>query len=272
VALYEGSPDASVPVCAGGYENTFQGHGGFDVDAGATTCSACSCSPGGACSAPELSFYSDSKCTTDCATPVALASACVIAPNCDYFEVGASSPTGAACTASTVTANTPSPWSSTVSACSPMGRAAACGSGGVCLPAPPAAPGNAGFCISQPGVDVPCPAGPYSVQHVYYGGLADTRGCEPCACDVTSAPACMGGDGLPYTQPSCGVPIPSSIPFLVPGGCAATSFSSSLVPAGGFKLAQMPTLLPATCAASPSGGQPTGSVAPTQPTTFCCTM
>jgi hypothetical protein len=109
------------------------------------------------------------------------------------------------------------------------------------------------------------------VQRIEYGSLTDTRGCGDCACTVTSVPACMGGEGLPYTTPSCGVPIPSSIPFLVPTVCAATSFSSSFVPAEGFQLYRMPTLQPATCATSPSGGQPTGAVAPAQPTTFCCT-
>jgi hypothetical protein len=273
VALYQGPLDASVPACASGYEDqpTFLGHGGFDADAGVTTCSACSCAPGGSCSSPELSFYSDSDCSTSCSSPEPLASACVTAPSCDYFEVGPSTPTGEACTASAVTATTPSPWSIVVSACTPTSGAQApsCGSGGICLPTP-LAPQIAGFCISQPGV-VACPSGPYSVHRVYYGGLADTRGCTPCACSTTSAPQCTGGEGLPYTEPSCGVPIPSSIPFLVPSHCAATSFSSELVPAGGFELYQMPTLAPATCAATSSGGEPTGSVAPTQPTTFCCT-
>src|SRR5580700_648719 len=264
VALYEWPVDAAVPACADGYVSApaFQGHGGFDADAGATTCSACSCSPGGACSSPGRSFFADSECTTACGTSQPLASTCVTAPSCNYFQVGESTPTGAACTASGGTASLHSPWSETVSACTPSG-APACGSGGVCLPAPSASQ-NAGFCISQAGV-APCPAGPYSVKHVFYDGLTDTRGCDPCTCTVTSSPECMGGDGLPYTMPSCEVPIPSSIPFLVPSGCVATSFSSAVIPAGGFKLVNMPTLQPATCAASPSGGQPTGSVTPNQP-------
>jgi hypothetical protein len=271
VTLYQGAPDAGVPSCGTGYQSApvFQGNGG--LVAAAASCTACTCTPGGMCSPPELTFYSDPMCSTPCGTPESLAEGvCVPASaGCTSFQIASPTFTGTACAQAGGSRSGASPsWSLTANACTTASPPVpgSCPSGQLCLPSPEASQ-IAGFCVEQSG-EVACPASAYSVQHVYFHGASDTRDCSVCTCTTTSQPACsIAGGGFPYPDSTCEVP--AAIPFVVPTRCAPTTTFDSAV---AFEISDnMLAMQPATCMAAPGGGQPTGTVTTTSPTTFCCT-
>ncbi len=271
VTLYQGAADAGVPSCGAGYQSApvFQGNGGLVAPA---SCTACTCASGGTCAPPELTFYSDSMCRTPCGTPESLPEGvCVPASmGCTSFQIAAPEFTGNACTqAGGMPSGGPPSWSLTASACTTATTpsAGSCPRGELCLPSPEASQ-IAGFCVEQSG-EVACPSGAYSVQHVYFNGTSDMRGCSACVCTATSQPACsISGGGFPYPDSACQVP--AGIPIVgVPTACTPTTTFDS---AKAFEISgNSPTTTKATCMPTADGGQVTGAATPTGPTTFCCT-
>jgi hypothetical protein len=74
-------------------------------------------------------------------------------------------------------------------------------SGEVCIPAP-MDPGFLGPCIVYDDA-VPCPAGPYSEQHVVaQGAVAACENCSPCFEEAVAA--CNGADAVVYPEANCG--------------------------------------------------------------------
>jgi len=108
-------------------------------------------------------------------------------------------------------------------------------------------------CILSPG-DLSCPPGAYSVRHVYYASVSDSRACTACACGVAAGVTCSA-----TAQQGCGQTGPA-IPL--PTACA------SLPSPGSVTLIAAATVTGGSC--TPSGGQPTGALVPTGATTLCC--
>jgi hypothetical protein len=141
-------------------------------------------------------------------------------------------------------------------------------------PKPPAQPvcapaRTSGFawCIRASG-DVPCPEGAasFSVHHTFYDGAADTRGCSPCGCAPPEGGVCSGSVSL-YEDAACAsaiddVAVASTGPVCLDVQPPGTPLESVRVSALTYQ--------PGTCA--PTGGDPTGSITPEGPTTFCCQL
>jgi hypothetical protein len=118
-------------------------------------------------------------------------------------------------------------------------------------------------CIFHDG-DVDCPSySAYTDRHVFYTSADDTRSCSACTCGSPVGSTCAAEVSV-YTDSAC-----SSLLFADAVTASATSCID--VPAGsmlGSKSAGPATYTPGSC--PPSGGEPTGSVAPVMPGTFCC--
>jgi hypothetical protein len=135
-----------------------------------------------------------------------------------------------------------------------------------------------GACVFQAidGGTASCPAGFGSV-HVTMPSASsfdDTRGCTSCGCTGSPTGAACTGAATLYPAPGCGTagaddaaaPLPITVPadghchmgLLGPAG--AGSFASVALDAG--------VANEGTC--TPSGGQPRGSVTPTNQTIYCC--
>jgi hypothetical protein len=139
-----------------------------------------------------------------------------------------------------------------------------CGDDGhVCVPAAP--PGQ-GFrtCISHDG-DTACPPGtPYQDRRVFFAGFVDTRSCGACTCGPPAGSACTAEISI-YQDAAC-----ASTPGYVETIDALGPACHDLVAgtALGSKAASVPVYTPGACA--PSGGEPTGSAKPVDPSTYCC--
>ncbi|MEO5728194.1 MAG: hypothetical protein ABI134_27210 [Byssovorax sp.] len=129
----------------------------------------------------------------------------------------------------------------------------------VCTP-----PAPAGFeqCLLQNG-DKECPD-TYSVKHVFYRGLTDTRACTSCACSAPVGSTCTAFITA-FKDGSCSSPV-------VAGTVTATQpFCTDIQPMGsalGSKLATEPVYAPGACQVS--GGQAVGEALPEESSTFCC--
>jgi len=273
LALYEGAL-ASVPACGAGYMSApvFEGNAG--LSAPPLTCSPCTCSDpsGGTCSDPLVSFYSDGQCQNPCGTSSALASAaCVMTPSCGIaYQITATTPVGGACAhgGGGVAFRPPVTWSKRARACAPAATAqpGSCSAGLLCLPSPQTA-FSPRFCVSQVGAVPSCPSPFTDGPRVYYGDpVNDARMCSDCTCGPPTGQACSVSsrpppDGFPWLDTSC--KIPGNAPLTSPNPCALVLAAKSF----GFTAA--PKLAVGQCA--PDGGKATGDVAPTAPTTFCCT-
>lgn len=148
-------------------------------------------------------------------------------------------------------------WRTAVQACGSLSLSSAgCTGGSVCLPAATAPYDVAGACVLRAG-EHPCPGAPYTSRRVVYGGVDDQRDCSTCSCTGPTG-SCGGFISFRSGANCAGTELlHAGIPGCVAKPAAATSLSLSLSSAS------------VTCGAS--GGTPTGSVEPTDPTTLCCT-
>jgi hypothetical protein len=156
------------------------------------------------------------------------------------------------------------PWAVTALACAPNAHASCDRDGLLCVSEPAGRlPPPDGFrtCIYHPD-EVPCPEA-YPVQRVFYAGVEDTRACSPCACGEPEGASCSIL-ATAYTDAACqGLAVSAMVSSVL-------DFCGVLVPGTGLgsKSAEVLDIDPGTC--TPSGGEPTGSVKPTGPSTFCC--
>ena len=169
-------------------------------------------------------------------------------------------PVGGTCAPSTQTPTLPVEWAEEVRACSAAGVAQGkCTTGQVCAWS---AEASHKLCVWQKG-DTTCPASPsvYAEKHVYYGGIDDTRTCSACACGAAAAGSC-GAVGV-YAPGAC-----TSLVIEAPSG-TCTAFPAAVPTGTEIPLLWLPDRVTGrACAAS--GGAPSGSAAPADPTTFCC--
>jgi hypothetical protein len=127
-----------------------------------------------------------------------------------------------------------------------------CTAGQVCAPAP-AAPMEPRLCVFMAG-DVACPNVGYSVRRTVYGGVVDNRGCTPCSCGTPTGVSCAA-----TLQEGCGQ---TGTVHDLPTVCGGLSDPGSVT------LLAAPVASGGSCPAD--GGIPTGSAAPSSPTTVCC--
>jgi hypothetical protein len=131
-----------------------------------------------------------------------------------------------------------------------------------CAPAP-----DPGFtqCLVRDG-DRECPAADYTDKHVFYGGLADTRDCSPCACSAPTGSTCSSVISA-FKDGSCSpgaLVVAASADAINPTCLDVTPSGQAL----SSKLATAPVYAPGICQVS--GGEPTGQAIPADPTTCCC--
>ncbi len=236
------------PPCVGDWLGTRE-NAGLNASPAICTCS-CGAPTGFSCS---VQATCGTNACASCGPPQTIQSNQCVMPA--TYSVILSSPTasGGTCTPSVATLLPSITWSDQIQSCSPSVAPTSCGSGGdKCLPATTGP--NFNVCISQSG-DVACPAGPYGVRTLGYAGApTDTRGCGSCSCGAPSGISC-GGSWVNYGVNTCsGGGTPNGL-----NDCVATNGVSSEYipnPSGGW--------------CTPSNGDPTGSVTPTGPVTFCC--
>jgi hypothetical protein len=256
------SAGALAPACpagAGFPTSSFAGNGG--LSAPAAEC-ACRCTPTGVTCKTDVSIWgSGSNCTNMEVLANASAGVCVQLPNNggrhDILTSGVVIDAGT-CTPSGQTNLPDASWGTSATTCAASSSLVqgACPSNDLCAP-PPASGPPPKLCIVTSGA-IACPQAGYTVQHIYYTGTTDTRGCA-CTCGPVTNYVC--GEKLllaNYNDYACGSDQWNAAP---PTTCqvngAGTSPSSALLsgPDGG------------ACAPDVS---PTGTVTPAQPTTVCC--
>lgn len=249
------SASAMAPPCGGDYSVDVL-HASADLDAPAAEC-GCTCDTSGVTcpSSFSVNLFSDATCTSSskCDAVTVSVGACIdVQKNCfNVNGIGPAPSVGGSCSPKP-TSNVPAwSWKSDVRACElavPPTRGG-CAAEEVCAPLPSAAMGLRP-CVFQSG-DVACPAGPYSVKRVLYGGAVDSRACSTCGCAAPtgSCTATIGSNCPPTTTATL-------------GSCTALGDPNRIV------LTAAPTPTGAMCAAT--GGQATGAVTPNSPTTVCC--
>ena len=280
------SPEGTAPACpADAPVVAYQGHDGLNVPP--ASCGACSCSaPSGTC-APPLSLATSSKpcgdlsgMTTPFDGPAAWDGSCTAndcispAPSCAHpmsvqsltaeplilTEQGCTPLIGVAQDASA-----PS-WTTAVLACrgTPTLGLLCSDPAKMCVQA--AAPPEFAMCIYHE-ADVSCP-GAYPEKHLVYAGFDDQRACSACACSAPVGSNCTAtlsvfkDAGCTAQQLLLSDPVSSSGPACF-----------DLVPAGlplGSKTLTALAYQAGTC--TPSGGEASGTVEASGPSTFCCLM
>ncbi len=266
IALYEGSPSA-IPACSAPFSSAVFTLYANPVQTPAQ-CSTCSCSQIGVagCSVnnsfhwgvcPDTGGSGDLEAMTGTCYTWAASIGVTTSTNmaAEYSTVGTyvncSSPS-----AQTPTLPTPT-WSNAALGCAlPFPSANGCESGQVCSPIP-SLPYNGKICVYQVG-DVACPGSPYTAKRTYYTDNSDGRGCSDCGCSMQVAPTCTNVTVHAYSDTNCTNQIYAvNPPIACVASTGALSFTATATCTGG------------SCGAS--GGQPTGSITPTNPTTICCT-
>jgi hypothetical protein len=145
------------------------------------------------------------------------------------------------------------------------GGAGSCAGGERCIVAPRGGFVSNKYCVVQVG-NVPCPGGLYVDRHLYYTQQNDSRTCSPCSCGAHGGASCSAA-GLAinaYEDTSCAT---NAEAMNAGGGCGTITLD-----AGATALALQAGLgLDSVGACPPSGGAPSGSATPLNPTTVCCT-
>lgn len=260
-------PDAS-PACPNGADGEIYYDGAGDP----ASCTACSCGAvqNATCSLPQMLCYEDSSScsgTPDVTSPADTSchdfpygflctGGCSSPQKCELASLGAI--TGSpSCPASGGVPTLPDRWQYQHDACRYTELGGGCGPGQACV-AMDAAPYDQPACILQAGT-TSCPSGwPTTIDA--FGDATDTRDCSPCSCQ-TSGLSCSGGKATIFDNDSCG------------GGTMEVSGSScheignySDDKNGSYRL----TAATVSGSCTPAGGQPTGNVVPSDPTTICC--
>lgn len=154
------------------------------------------------------------------------------------------------------------PWKTAARACMAEAIPGVCDPGETCVPATEPPPPEFRQCIFyERDGDPRCPDN-YPEKHVFYGGVADTRGCTDCECLQTAASACEAMV-TSYRDESCQRQIITA--------SVTNEVSCHDVPSGmGLKgiSATWTTNQPGTC--TPKGGEPYGQVTTVDARTFCC--
>jgi hypothetical protein len=181
-------------------------------------------------------------------------------------QMGSLTVSGGSCTASQQIPNiAPPAWGVAGEACGGAPNVTkGCNTGQSCMPKPQA-PFHTGVCI-QKGGDNACPPGQFSQKHLFYTSASDTRACSDCSCGVPGGGSCSATVTV-YSATSvntCTGLVATLNPTSTAGAC--TSLAGN--PTTASRKATFSQVTGGACPAS--GGQPSGTVTPQSPTTFCC--
>ncbi|WP_437677031.1 hypothetical protein [Sorangium sp. So ce131] len=173
---------------------------------------------------------------------------------------------GGSCTASTqAPILQPVAWDTVGEACAGAMPGAGCANmDETCLPIPQG-PFHAGLCIMQEG-EKSCPTtGVFSEQHIFYDAAMDTRGCSSCTCGAPMGGTCSATVTM-YSDAMCTMNnlLATLHPTSTDEACADLTGN----PRTQGRTAAFDPVSGGAC--PPSGGQPTGTTTPVDPTTFCC--
>jgi hypothetical protein len=179
-------------------------------------------------------------------------------------KVGTSTVSGSSCTPSaTMPMKPPVMWGSLGDACGGAQPGKGCtDTSATCMPIP-TAPFHSGICIMQAGMQQ-CPAGMFTDTHVFYSATNDTRGCTACMCGTATGDTCTVTWTL-YSDTAFPPACEMQELMMGSGTCSAFSGNPSITSAKATI-----TSPPSGGTCTPINGQPTGTVTPTNPTTFCC--
>jgi hypothetical protein len=268
VTLFDqsGTTAPTAPACPTSFPtDAYDGNAGLNAPNPMCGCT-CTGGTGAQCGSSSIQFFTDSACQTPCnpgsyGLPPGLCVTTGCASNPAAFEL-AEPPVAFAgnCSPQTSSSIPPWAWSTTARACGTTAVQGACSGSGVCVPTPSAPFGN--VCIFQAGTP-PCPAGSYSVAHVFYGGVSDSRACSGCSCNSPTGVSCTGAQvqGFGMNTGTCG------------GTAVTLPYSSACQQVGVVIVGEQETTAPTanngTCTSN--GGQASGSATPATPTTVCCT-
>lgn len=282
--LWIGSPGAEPPCPPEAPHRDYDGHA--DPGGAPAACPACACSPPtGTCGPPatltanaapcpgvglgvaSIPFVSPAEDT--CVEGAPLPSSCGAGPCTRSVTVPALSLDETGCAPATEPLPSPQPrdpwwpavitWQTAARACVLQAPGACSTPGTVCAPAVPA-----GFsaCIRTDG-DASCP-GSFPTKHTFFDGADDTRDCSPCACGAPVGSLCTGRVSL-YEDTTCATQLEAI--SVASSGSACVDVQPPGAPLASARLSML-AYEPGTCPAT--GGEPTGSLTPTGPTTFCC--
>jgi hypothetical protein len=159
-----------------------------------------------------------------------------------------------------IAAKVPYTWGTTARSCHGIAYGRCATSAEVCAPAV-----EPGFtqCLFRDG-DRECPATDYTVKHVFYAGLTDTRDCTPCACGAPLGSTCTSFVSA-FSDGACSSPVVAGTVDVTGPVCLDVAPSGQAL---GSKLATEPAYVPGACQVS--GGDPIGEALPSDPSTYCC--
>jgi hypothetical protein len=274
VGLWQGAFGSTAPGCPTLYQWLMDAFAGLS---GPPASCSCSCAASGQTCSAIGTFHPDQTCTNaTCATVTpAPAGGCTPVPSnsCGSggsFEVaGTPAPSGGSCSAQVTPTIPPLGWMASARVCSYAGSPdspGGCTEATTQCVAAPTSPYATNVCIYSAADPPPtsCPAG-YSANPptVIYAGSTDTRGCGSCTCSGPSGGACSGSITL-YGGAAC------------TGNAGSATYALGTVCQGYGGLAPVPgsvkasyTVASGTCSVQ-AQPLPTGSAAPTGPTTVCC--
>lgn len=176
-----------------------------------------------------------------------------------YVDVAQARPFMGSCTPTGGVPSGGSPtWQGGIKACRVLSGLGGCAGQQACVPKPGGLY-EPRICIGRAG-DQPCP-GNFTQKTVAYGDYQDNRNCTTCTCGSGTGGTCTLGVTL-YSDSNCMTAVGSgnsNTCVMLTGNPAIQGRKTSVVqaPSGG------------SCPVT-GGGQPTGSVTETDPTTFCC--
>lgn len=282
-ALFVGAPEG-VPECPTEFPSVIPYTGNATVLADPALCTACSCGDpaGETCDLADAVTVID----TTCANPVkptllsvppdwdgscfsgttapggkTTCGASGAEPCNKLVTMAAPKLTGGTCAASGGDATVaPVTWATVGKACTDAPEGGGCSGGQVCQPVPSGGY-KPGVCIYKEGIN-DCPGAPFLDQHIFYAAHEDTRGCTPCACDPATGGSCSAQIKV-WTNDAC-----STVPTTFQTGTCGNLGATNPTVAG--RSATITSTSPGSCTPASTGGQPTGEVIPSKPSTFCC--
>lgn len=269
VVLYEGPSADPIPPCPGLYPAA-SAEGNVGLGADPAECGGCQCGDPTdvECAGPTMRLYFSSECGLGIDDEVRLLGHDECLPL--TTDVGGSinsdpivpiAGTGR-CEPSGGTTNVPEPgWTSAARACGGASSPSVCGDDGMCMPTV-GEPYDSGLCIWREG-DSGCPGGSYTVKHLLFEGVQDTRGCSACTCNAPAGAAC---DGIVQVHRNSGCTNLQAT-LNEPGSECVSVRGTENDPPLSVKMTVFGTT-GGMCV--PGGGRAEGEATPTEPITVCC--
>jgi len=255
LVVFDGA-DADVPVCPASMAVArIDAHRGFRSPA-PHGCSECKCGPGSGAACTATVLVKAAGCADDGDPKTLAVGGCVVIPSGNAFTIKVAQTGGSCSPNGGFPSLPPATWDTKTRACgAPSLLRTGCEDGKVCAPDAPT-PFRAHHCVSKSG-DVGCPGGAPYTEKLVANGIADTRTCAGCTCG-TPANECEGKGRIGPVSTSCAVP--GATTFDVPNDTCNTGASVSM-----YLLQSVTPKCEPTSAATPSG-----TLAPSTPTTICC--